>query len=231
MSGSVIAVIVIIGVASVVVPNVMRVLVARRFLSRPDGAATATPRRRPTRKWLALVPLVGVSLFSGLMVASVGGALYPPLTKITAPMICDGQFHINSSGYSYKPGQSGVSHQMTCIDPISGRGKDVTLLVILCLTLISAGVVFVPLLVFAWFLGGLFRRLFSPPASIQSQGLGRDLLQMAENANRARASREPPASDDRDIEARLRELLRLRERGLIDANDYDNRKAQILSEL
>lgn len=68
---------------------------------------------------------IPVSLFIGLMIASAGGALHPPLLTVAAPVLCDGGMDITSRSYSYKPGQSGTSHTIRC--ERQGRVEEVTL--------------------------------------------------------------------------------------------------------
>jgi hypothetical protein len=48
-----------------------------------------------------------ISAFCGLMVASAGIAIYPPIVKVTEPVV--GKIRIETQDYSYKPGQSGTS--------------------------------------------------------------------------------------------------------------------------
>lgn len=49
---------------------------------------------------IIMVGLLGISLFAGLMIATAGIAIYPPLTNITAPLACSGEFTIESKTYS-----------------------------------------------------------------------------------------------------------------------------------
>lgn len=87
--------------------------------------------------------LLGISLFCGVMIVTIGGAFFPEVTKVAAPVLCrDGEFTTESTRYSYKPGQSGVSHRVYCIE--DGRGKrEITLAAIAVASVIySVGVLF-----------------------------------------------------------------------------------------
>jgi hypothetical protein len=71
------------------------------------------------------IVIVAVSLFIGLMVASVGGAVVPSVLRVTAPFVCpDGQFEIVSQRYSgFYPGVGntyGVTRSFYCVDESAG---------------------------------------------------------------------------------------------------------------
>src|SRR3546814_9546873 len=76
----------------------------------------------PTRRSSGLVAqfgcglllLVPVCAFGGIMVASAGGAIHPPLVTVAAPYVCDGTVEAQSRNYSYKPGQQGVARTIFC---------------------------------------------------------------------------------------------------------------------
>lgn len=226
--------------ASFLAPVIVIALIFRKLRPRlaPASAtapAAATPKRRSPWRWVGLVPLVGISLFTGLMITSIGGALHPQLTNIAAPMACSGgQFNIASSQYSYKPGQHGVTHRMTCTDPVTGERSDVTFRVLGWSTLIFSGIVFVPLLILGLLLMKFLRRAFaamksSSPAGISGDYAG-DLRQAFDNAIKRQAGSHRD-TDNHDVEDSLRELKRLRDNGLIDDADFAARKTAILARL
>ncbi len=226
--------------ASFLVPVIIIALVFRKLRPRLATTSTAasaatTPRRRSPWRWLGLIPLAGISLFVGLMITSIGGALHPQLTSIAAPMACSGgQFNISSSQYSYKPGQRGVAHQMTCTDLVTGERRDVTYGVLGWSTLIFAGIVFVPLLVLGLllmrFLRGTFVAMKSALPPRASGDYAGDIRQAFDNAITRQAGSHR-GTDNHDVEDSLRELKRLRDNGLIDDADFSARKTAILSRL
>jgi len=71
-----------------------------------------------------IIFIMVISLFCGLMVASAGLAIYPPLVKITEPIV--GKIRIESEDYSYKPGQSGTSISFYLVNN-KGAEEDRTL--------------------------------------------------------------------------------------------------------
>mgnify|MGYP001050901855 CR=1 FL=1 len=63
--------------------------------------------------------------FIGLMIATAGGAIYPPVVQPAAQLLCDGEVSMKSQGYSYKPGQRGVAHTITCAEA-NGDQREIT---------------------------------------------------------------------------------------------------------
>lgn len=217
--------------AGFLIPIVVMAAVALlvRLLFRHSAAAPMpTQPRRQRWLWLGLIPLAGVALFIGLMVASIGGALYPPLTRVAAPLACDGEFSIETYQYSYKPGQHGSGYRTFCTDRASGERKDVSLPTFLWNSLVFAGMAFVPLLLLALLLVRRLRRAFASFRSSVTTGTPPDFLRQFVESTTLKSQAAP---DGRSVEDRLRELLRLRDKGLIDDDDYEARKAGVLSQL
>ncbi|HMN20708.1 MAG TPA: SHOCT domain-containing protein [Ottowia sp.] len=136
-----------------VIPIVVLLLVWRKL-------ATALQLQRallPRAGWkLRLIVLAGVSLFIGLMIATAAGAIHPPIVAPGARLVCDGAVEMRSQAYSYKPGQRGVSHTITCAAP-DGSQQEITLSAILASTLLYGGGLFTVLLLWS----GLRRTLRS----------------------------------------------------------------------
>lgn len=66
-----------------------------------------------------------VAAFIGLMTATAGGALYPPLIKLTSPITCpQGNLVISSQDYSYRPGSITRMSTATCESP-QGPKQDI----------------------------------------------------------------------------------------------------------
>lgn len=139
-----------------IVPVVVLLLVGRKLAAARRLQRALLPRV----SWkLRLIGLAGVSLFTGLMIATAAGAIHPPIVAPGARLVCDGTLEMRSQAYSYKPGQRGVSHTITCVTADGGR-QEITLSAILASTLLYAGGVFAVLLLWS----GL-RRALRPAAN------------------------------------------------------------------
>jgi len=95
-----------------------------------------------------LAIVLGGSLFTGLMIATAGGAVYPPIVTAVAPLACSGQVEAVSRRYSYKPGQQGISREIYCLETGSNQRKDITLISIFYAFLIYSAVLFIAALIF-----------------------------------------------------------------------------------
>lgn len=198
--------------------------------------ARAAPWLRAFRA-LSLTMRLVISLFMGTMIGVAGGALYPPLTHIAAPLICSGKLETVSSSYSYKPGQFGVTRELFCVgddgsrEPMTARGLFFS-------SLIYAVVLFAvwPLLMMPfWYVLSWGARRAGSLAQDKLGGFASPETTASTSAwpikgIRIETVRQPaPAADT--IEDRIRALARLRDVGAITREDYENRKREILSEL
>ena len=103
---------------------IMRVVLRKFGMSSNLTPGSVLLRWFPGLRWWWVL---GISLFCGLMIATAGGAVYPPLVQPGAEWVCrQGQVRVDSQGYSYKPGQQGVSRTVVCKEP-DGSERDVAL--------------------------------------------------------------------------------------------------------
>src|SRR3546814_13875730 len=88
-------------------PAILLILVlGGRAALRNKAGRTASDRPSPiTRLGCGLMVLLPICAFGGVMVASAGRALHPPLVTVAAPYVCDGTVETQSQNYSYKPAQ------------------------------------------------------------------------------------------------------------------------------
>lgn len=194
--------------------------------------------------------LLAVSLFVGLMLATAGGAVYPPLYRAGAALACDGTFEIESQRYSYKPGQSGVQHTIHCRDAHGGARAEITLRAIGAAFLVYSGAAFalglIPALLLARAIGKGVRRLprwwqGMPKASAARVVVnGREVGSAGELPPEAReglasamalldiGSAASAATSSTDAAERLRALRRLYDEGVIDRREYEAKKAELL---
>lgn len=148
-----------IGLASLAIPVLVWLsiaLVVRRALGRfgLQGGGSLLGRWFPKWRW---VMRVLVSLFTGLMIATAVGAVFPRVILPAASLICDGSVELLSQGYSYKPGQSGVSHRISCI-AADGSRTSITLATVGVAFLLYSAAVFVLLSLWHLVSGGIARR-------------------------------------------------------------------------
>ena len=145
--------------ASAVVPVVLVVVLLRAF----RGGGTPAAGRSRAGGCLAfvrggmLLAVLPVSLFIGLMIATIGGVIHPPIVEVVLPRVCEGDARLHTEGYSYKPGQHGTSMVYTCTDA-SGESREITLKVLGAATLFYSAILAAILLPLAW-LAGRFMRL------------------------------------------------------------------------
>jgi hypothetical protein len=179
------------------------------------------------------------SLFFGLMLATAGGAIYPPTVNVFAPLICKGEVVAESHSYSYKPGQHGVTRETYCVEP-SGQRKEITLQVVGTAFLMYSAILFVlSLLAAVPSLRALNRKTARLQdhvaqatshwqAQVQQTGSTPTTKHVVINWGSA-ATHEDPAGGE--LAGRLKTLRQLREQNLISEQEYSAKKAEMLSGL
>lgn len=236
--------------------------------------------------------LLIASLFIGLMIATAGGAVYPPLIKVAAPFVCEGEFVVESRRYSRGPGHTGVQRNFFCVNSQTGARQEVTLYAVFIAFLVYSGIIFgagllviVPLV---FILGKLGKRgaggtqtgwpqnfapnlrpASGPGAAPRSTAItqtkiifnGREYKSADEMPPEARAAYEqamsvftdadrngipdifegkinpaarpspPPSGESADPAERLRKLKELFDSGLITEQEYEAKRAEILSQM
>ena len=201
--------------------------------------------------FLVILPL---SLAIGMFVSGIGTTMWPPVSAWAAPLACSGTVDVQSDHYTTPSGGSGVSRHILCV---SGAGKEaaaeeITFAAIGIAGLLYSVIIFVLL---SLFVVPRMRRaaaerlaIFDPGPAMRFRGgaspadlqaiLGRvaEALQRGQAAVNVRtftidgtatAANTEPA----DPATRLAALKQLRDSGLIDDQDYEAKKAEILSGL
>jgi hypothetical protein len=195
------------------------------------------------------------ALFIALMIATAGVAIWPKLAAPGAAILCRGETVYQSYGASYRPGEYTVTREIHCE---SGTGKDATREEI---TFPAMGVSFLIYSVGIFLLLQFVARPLTARRlrrKMEALGMGapqpsawpgspappaglNDLLARVQQAVqrggaevRVRdlsADRSGPEAGGGGIAARLAQLKVLRDQGLITAEDYEAKKAEILSGL
>ena len=197
--------------------------------------------------------LVGpVSLFVGLMIATAGTAMWPPLTGLATPLICEGQVEHESEYWSVRPGERGISRSIYCVAG-DGAREDITVKAIAASFLVYSAIAFVLVsLLAAWTRRGVARAfdrsalsrsiVIDAGAAQPAPGSPADsILGLVSEAVRrgnalvvvrdAAAGGPADAGTGHDTAERLATLKQLLDDGLIDPDDYEAKKAEILSGL
>lgn len=162
--------------------------------------------RKPN--WILIGILFGVSLFLAytFFVAAIG-AFLPSVNYISKPLLCSGEYKIETTRYSYKPGQVGWQHNIYC------DGKDITLASISLTGLIVALVIFT----------ALFIRYREHMFYAKDFGvLANDLRQ---------TSKPQKGQKDKSPLERMTELKEMRDKNLISQVEYERKKDEIMKEL
>ena len=209
-------------------------LVVIAFTRRRSGGGSSGSAVRWGCGMLMLLPICG---FWGLMVATAGGAIHPPLVTVAAPYVCDGTVETRSQGYSYKPGQHGVSRTIFCVEA-GGERRDITLRAIGAATIYYT-LIFLPI---GLVLGLIVRAMVRRGLKSLSEKAGVGPADMAElrsvftnqlrtRADIARRFTEAAPASGENAEDRLRRLQTLRDGGLISEEEYQAKRAEILAGL
>jgi hypothetical protein len=194
-----------------------------------------------------------LSIGVGFMIAGLGIALYPPVAAWPAPLICQGTVDTHSNHYFLPGGTSGISRHLDCV---TGTGKAAARAEITFAAFgIAAFVYFVAAFVLLQlFVTPRYRRLIDrepgipgfrdmagaaaiPERGIDSPAELQAVLGQVSDALRRRAAEAgarpvfPGAAGDADAAERLARLKQLHDAGLIGDDDYEAKKADILSGL
>ena len=200
-----------------------------------------------SRRWIFVFFVLPVSLFIGLMIATAGTAVWPPLTGLATPLICRGEVVHESEYWSVRPGEQGISRTIYC-DAGEGAPEDITLAAIGVSFLVYSGLAFA---ILGMLVAGLHRGRPAPlrgdaadrstsPRDPMDVGAILSLVSTAVEQGRTRVvvgdgtgNATPPIDTDadRDPAARLATLKQLLDQKLIDAEEYEAKKAEILAGL
>ncbi len=195
------------------------------------------------------------ALFIALMLATAGAAIWPNMAAPGAAILCSsGEIVYESHGASYRPGEYTVTREIYCQ---SGSGKeaardDITFQAMgVSFLIYSLGIFLLLQFVVRPLMARRLRRRMEalglsrpaspawPGAPAAPSGLT-DILARVQDAvqrGEARVTVRNSAVDlsgtepDGDIAARLAQLKALRDQGLITAEDYETKKAEILAGL
>lgn len=123
-------------------------LPVKRGDSHPPDQREDVPVRS---KAILVLVTFSISIGAGLISGGLGGVA-PAIRNVGLPLVCRDKLERQTSPFSYKPGQSGISRTTYCVDTDTGRRRDITF------QLIAAAGVFYSVAVFM-IVFGVFRSL------------------------------------------------------------------------
>jgi hypothetical protein len=161
--------------------------------------------------------LIGISLFCGIVVISIGiGSLFPQINQIAKPIVCGSDvMEVKQHVYHYRPGETSWTINAYCVDSTTGVKKDVTGLVQLVAGMIYSVIPLITLII----LSIIFRDKGDKTQNeyVSSPGLGS--VQPYEH------------TESNGMKEKLEKLKQLRESNLITEEDYQKKKDEILSRM
>lgn len=199
---------------------------------------------RNTRPWVRFLR-GGVCLFSGLMLSVIIGVFYQEAWMPGAHLLCDGQVDVASQVFSYKPGQRGTDLSLICTE-VNGQQTRITIASIFLSALLYGIALFVFLELIGLMARTVWRDTFAGssgaqmvPGSPDSAGFFENILRRSEAAKQGFkpagatviVNGKPIASGIDDLVERLQTLKQLHDAGLIDKNEYDAKRKELLKNL
>lgn len=188
--------------------------------------------------WSIIVP---VSIAFGAVLGFAAPAVYPPSSSIAWPLACPGgEVTVESQNYSYKPGQSGIARTIWCQPADSRPPRDVTMktlgILFLIYTLLSA--LALRYLILPWIrsriTGAISSASAASPVSEDAAPFHGLVDKIVAQARAAGATVHVNGTSDAsaaDAAERLSALKAMLDQGLISRDDYEAKKAEILSGL
>jgi hypothetical protein len=163
------------------------------------------------------------SLFMGVTAISIGvGAAFPPLNQIAQPFVCsNGHLQVLLSTSRSQPGVTYTTEKWQCVDNQTGQAHDVNEWSMFLINGLIYGTILFAIIYLWWWLATKRRSASAKEASAGS------VVAALEHHRTIRAA---TSFDVPEVEE-LRKLLDLRDSGLITEQDYEQKKADVLSRL
>ena len=172
--------------------------------------------------------VIGISLFIGIMITVAGGAIFPPLLDVAAPFVCNGKFSVETQVFRPKPSETVTARTFYCQNPKSGATTDISLETIIVAGLIYSAIVFIPVLVIGLVIGPVI-------ATRRKTREVQDAANLEKTLGALRSSITIiPAQGMKNSEApaeKLKKLKELRDAGLITEQEYETKRAEIVSKI
>jgi hypothetical protein len=162
---------------------------------------------------IAVLTMVGISLFCGVIVIAIGiGSAFPQLDQIAGPIVCgNNELQIVQHVSHYQPGETNWTISAYCVDDKTSEKRDVTNLVQLVAGAIYSVISLIVVVGFA----------------IKYRNISSETT----NSSKAVTGQTIAHKDSGDAEERLEKLKELRGSNLISEEDYQKKKGEILNDL
>jgi hypothetical protein len=156
------------------------------------------------------------SIFMGITAIAIGvGAVLPSINQIAAPFACpNGQMRFEQESSNPLPGTTYTLTYWSCQNNATGETIELEIFPMVFYSGTVYGLLVFAVVVVIWYI----RNRRSSSAAVATNDF-------------TFTPREPAHSLQGDTAARLRELERLRAENLISASEYEQKRAEILSEL
>jgi hypothetical protein len=165
---------------------------------------------------------LGCALFTGVIIFSIGiGAAVPAIHRIAAPLVCpNGVMMQESDYYAHNPTETVITRAWFCVDNTSGDAEEITFKAVLV-----AGVIYGILFYLIY-----FAIMLVLPRRYSAADLERILAEQPRAAPLI-IDYQPPINEEDPLQQRLARLKEMRNADLITAEEYAQKKAEILKEL
>jgi hypothetical protein len=190
-----------------------------------------------------------ISQFVGIIIFSIGiGAIFPSLNYIAAPIVCPGgSMSTNTESYSYRPGEVYTSITQMCGNKATGQVEDVSWPATLVAGVMYGIIFFFLSFLLTYFMNKRLNKMRTTFAQapdskltseLQSAKNVQEIQNIMERLQHGSYSNQTPSSppgvnvDQGDSAMkRLQELRDLHTAGLINTDEYERKKEEILKGL
>ena len=162
-----------------------------------------------------------ICAFFGFILCSIAaGSIVPAVDKFAAGwLVCSkGTFEIHQDTYSYRPGESDTMTTDYCVDNATGVKTDVSFQTMIVAGLVYSVVLFAIVLVFT-----LVNRRSRPSTA--------ETVHKPTAPSSSHAANKTPKATGGSHEKRLEELKHMYDTNLINEQEYEEKKKQILDEI
>jgi len=179
--------------------------------------------------WDALKTL-GICIFFGITLISIaGGAVYPPINIIAKPFVCPtGAMTYQQANYNPSPGDNITTTTWVCTDASGGQPQEIGVFpIVLPAGAIDGFIVFLPVMLIRTFRSTRSAK-YSPSnnnAMKSKPGIN------YQNFPQPTGAGSPKVEELKEVAGELAKLKQLLPSGLITQQDYNQKKAEILTRL